>query len=186
MRCRKVRSFLSAYCNDELTGRKRLAVREHLSTCCDCRREEAFYGSMKTAAGELPGLSVSADFNPQLLNRIARERFAETRTRAFLPRRAPIVSWSRAVPILAIVPVLALAAAYWFVGGGTTGPTEVGGSRGGRGPGPVRPRSRPWARGRDDRGSRRVGASDEPEERSAGARRGVCPRPGPKDARSGR
>ncbi|HUV31153.1 MAG TPA: zf-HC2 domain-containing protein [Acidobacteriota bacterium] len=126
MRCRKVRSFLSAYCNDELTGRKRLAVREHLSTCCDCRREEAFYRSMRAAAGELAGLSVSSDFNTQLLNRIARERFGETRTRAYVPRRAPVVRWSRTVPVLAIVPVLVLAAAYWLAGGLTTGPVEVG------------------------------------------------------------
>ena len=43
MRCRRTRSFLSAYSNDELTGRQKRAVAEHLAECAECRREEAVY-----------------------------------------------------------------------------------------------------------------------------------------------
>ncbi len=100
MRCRKVRSYLSAYCNDELSGRNRLAVSEHLSTCSTCRKEEAFYKSLSDARSEIGELRVSDDFNTELLNRIARERFAETRTEAFLPKSAPRVTWGQLVPVV--------------------------------------------------------------------------------------
>jgi hypothetical protein len=101
MRCRKTRSYLSAYCNDELGGRRKLAVSEHLSTCQECRREEELYRSMFGAAGEIPELKVSEDFNNKVLNRIAHERFAETRTRAYLPKSPPVFAWTKVVPALA-------------------------------------------------------------------------------------
>jgi hypothetical protein len=100
MRCRKVRSYLSAYCNDELSGRQRLAVSEHLSTCSVCRKEEAFYKSLNDARSEIGELKVSDDFNAKLLNRIAQERFAETRTEAHLPKPAPRVTWGQLVPVV--------------------------------------------------------------------------------------
>ena len=80
MRCRKARSYLSAYCNDELTDRTRLAVSDHLSTCSTCRKEEAIYRSMISSGAEIEGLKVDDDFNTRLLNRSAQERFAQTRT----------------------------------------------------------------------------------------------------------
>jgi hypothetical protein len=46
---------------------------------------------------------LSADFNTKLLNRIAQERFVETRTKAYLPKRAPLFMWRRVVPVLATV-----------------------------------------------------------------------------------
>ena len=101
MRCRKTRSYLSAYCNDELGGRRKLAVSEHLSTCEECRREEELYRSMFGAAREVPELKVSEDFNNKLLNRIAHERFAETRTRAYLPKSPPVFVWTKVVPAVA-------------------------------------------------------------------------------------
>ena len=101
MRCRKTRSYLSAYCNDELGGRRKLAVSEHLSTCQECRREEELYRSMFGAAREVPQLKVSEDFNNKLLNRIAHERFAETRTRAYMPKNPPVFTWTKVVPAVA-------------------------------------------------------------------------------------
>lgn len=98
MRCRKVRSCLSAYCNDELSGSDRLAIAEHLSTCSACRKEAAIYNSINENRSEISELKVSNDFNVNLLNRIAQERFAETRTKAYLPRTAPRVVWGRAIP----------------------------------------------------------------------------------------
>ena len=100
MRCRKVRSLLSAYSNEELIGQQQVAVREHLSTCAACRKEAAVYASIRQASGELPGIALSDDFNTGLLNRIAQERFSETRTKAYFPRRAPLVSWRLMAPVL--------------------------------------------------------------------------------------
>jgi len=93
-----VRSYLSAYCNNELSESGRLSVSEHLSTCSSCRKEAAIYISLNKARSETERLKVSDDFNAKLLNRIAQERFAETRTQAYLPNTAPRLFWGRAIP----------------------------------------------------------------------------------------
>jgi len=101
MRCRKVRSFLSAYCSGELDRRHNRAVSEHLLTCAACRREEAVYRQMVEAVAEVPQMGITEDFNSRLLNRIAQERFAETRTKAYMPKPAPLFLWRRVAPVLA-------------------------------------------------------------------------------------
>lgn len=116
MRCRKVRSYLSAYCNDELSGRKKLAIDEHLSNCAVCRKEEAIYYSLNSARNDLGSIKVSNDFNTALLNRIARERFAETRTKAYLPQNPPILTWSKVIPAVASALVMVLVAISVFNG----------------------------------------------------------------------
>ncbi|RKX29099.1 MAG: hypothetical protein DRP47_02615 [Candidatus Zixiibacteriota bacterium] len=98
MRCRKVRSYLSAYCSDELGGRRKLAISEHLATCAECRREEADYRSLAKTARQLSAINIAEDFNTRLLDRVARERFAETRSKAYLPRKAPVVRWTVVAP----------------------------------------------------------------------------------------
>ncbi len=110
MRCQKVRSCLSAYCKEELTGREVLAVREHLSTCAVCRQEELMVRGMEAATHELPKVALSGDFNTRLLNRIAEERFAETRTKAYLPQRAPRFAWRTLAPVLSSALVVAVVA----------------------------------------------------------------------------
>lgn len=109
MRCQKVRSYLSAYCNDELAGRKKLAIDEHLSSCALCRKEESLYNAMFSAKDEIGTLKVSDDFNNTLLNRIANERFAETRTKAYLPQKPPLMVWSKVVPAVASAFVVVFA-----------------------------------------------------------------------------
>ncbi|MDH3891807.1 MAG: zf-HC2 domain-containing protein [candidate division Zixibacteria bacterium] len=109
MRCRKVRSFLSAYCRDELEGRQRRQVSDHLLACRSCRTQETFYSSLSTASTEISSLKVSNDFNQKLLQRVAKERFAETRTKAFLAREAPLVMWRKVVPVAATACVAVLA-----------------------------------------------------------------------------
>jgi len=63
-------------------------------------------------APEFTRLQVSADFNNRLMERIAQERYAETRakarTKAFLPQEAPLFAYRRLVP--ALVSVTAVAA----------------------------------------------------------------------------
>jgi hypothetical protein len=110
MRCRKVRSYLSAYCSSELQGRRRLAISEHLSSCPSCRREEAVYRSMREARSELTRLSVSKGFNSRLMERVARERFAETRTRPYFPKPVPAFSYKTLIPALASTAVVVLLA----------------------------------------------------------------------------
>lgn len=110
MRFRKVRSYLSAYSNDELTDRQREAVRERLAKDSLLRAEELAFRAMRESAKELPPMTVSDEFNSRLLNRIAHERFAETRGNAMLPRkRVPAPLWWRAVPV-AVTAVLLIAA----------------------------------------------------------------------------
>ena len=55
MRCRKVRSFLSAYCSDELNVRRKLAVSEHLSACSSCRQQDALIRSMNSSTSLATG-----------------------------------------------------------------------------------------------------------------------------------
>ena len=117
MRCRKVHSYLSAYCNDELPASERVAVGEHLSACSSCRKEESLYRSMKTAGSQINELKVSDDFNTGLLNRIAQERFAETRTKAYLPKAAPRLLWGKVTPVAVTACLAVLAMVATFSGG---------------------------------------------------------------------
>jgi len=110
MRCRKARSLLSAACSEELGGRETAAVREHLASCPACRKEASYYESISQAAREIPSVKVSDDFNTRLLNRIAEERFGETRTRAFMPKRAPRFGWRMLTPVAVTATLLAVVA----------------------------------------------------------------------------
>ncbi len=100
MHCQKVRSYLSAYCNDELTGSATSGVSDHLATCEGCRTEEQHFRELLRSGKELNSVRVSEGFNNRLLNRIAHERFAETRTKAYFPKAAPSLLIRRVVPIL--------------------------------------------------------------------------------------
>ncbi len=117
MRCRKVRSCLSAYCKDELAGRKKLAVGEHLAVCTDCRAVKAEYHSLGEIGNQIPGMSVSDGFNTALLNQIAQERFAETRTKAYLPKPVPVIRWAAVVPSVVGAFVVIFVAAMSFMPG---------------------------------------------------------------------
>lgn len=108
MRFRKIRSYLSAFSNDELSDRKQERVREELADSEALRREESIYRSIRDCCRELPKDSISNDFNARLLNRIARERFAETRSKAYLPRTSTPRAWGRLVPVLATVATLVI------------------------------------------------------------------------------
>ncbi len=114
MRCQKARSFLSAYCKNELGSSLSSAIAEHLSTCHQCQKEESYYVNIIDASRLLPELKVSGDFNNRLLNRIVKERFQETKNKAYLPKRPPLFSFTRAVPVMAAA-CLILVAGYFTV-----------------------------------------------------------------------
>ncbi|MCD6250633.1 MAG: zf-HC2 domain-containing protein [candidate division Zixibacteria bacterium] len=108
MRCRKVRSLLSAACSEELDVRQYAEVMEHVASCPSCKREYAIYASIQEGAREIPDEPISDDFNTRLLGRIAEERFAETRTKAYLPKRAPKFQWRSLVPVTVVAGLLAV------------------------------------------------------------------------------
>lgn len=108
MRCQKVRSCLSAYCNDELTGSVFRKVSDHLTACEQCRSDESFYRELNNNTGEINTHKVSDGFNNRLLDRIAKERFEETRTKAYFPKAAPSIVLRRVIPVL-VTACLALA-----------------------------------------------------------------------------
>jgi anti-sigma factor RsiW len=118
MRFRKVRSYLSAYCSGELSDRRQEQLREELAGSEALRRELAAFEAIREAAREIPQESVSDDFNARLLNRIAEERFKETRSKAYLPQSGLAVGFRKLVPALASVAVLALAVIGFWPGAG--------------------------------------------------------------------
>ena len=124
MRCQKVRSYLSAYCNGELTGRKRLVIDEHLSDCAGCRKEEAIYYSLNNVKTDIGSLKVSDKFNDALLNRIAQERFAETRTKAYMPSRPPVLTWGRVLPSVITAMLAVVVTAFVMQPDTTPVPTQ--------------------------------------------------------------
>lgn len=120
MRFRKVRSFLSAYSNGELTGRRLKAIRKLLADDPSVQKEEQAFRAMNDATKDMPNMTVSDDFNSKLLNRIAEERFAETRTNAYLPpTRVPRPRWLQAAPVVVSAVIVA------FVAIGMMGPQTV-------------------------------------------------------------
>lgn len=130
MRCRKVRSFLSAYSKGELGDRRKLTISEHLSTCSSCRKEESVYRSMNTASAEIPQLKVANDFNTKLLTRVAQERFAQTRTKAYLPKPAPRAAWGMAIPAVVTAFLLVFVGIATFAPGGDDGGSQMMASKG--------------------------------------------------------
>jgi len=68
------------------------------------------YRSINNVRLELSEFKVSEDFNKILFNRLARERFAETRSKAYLPKRAPLIRWGKAIPAFVSVCLLVLVA----------------------------------------------------------------------------
>jgi hypothetical protein len=123
MRCQKVRSYLSAYCNEELIGSAMRKVSDHLTTCEHCRAEEASYRELKKGANEILTYRVSEGFNNRLLDRIAKERFAETRTKAYFPKAAPSILLRRVVPIF-VTACLAVAIVVTNFNGNGSSPAD--------------------------------------------------------------
>jgi len=82
---------------------------------------------VKQAGRELTTPSISEDFNTRLLNKIAQERFSETRTLAYLPHRAPVVNWWQVVPATVVAAMLVVVGIYWMQPGTDSQPTDFAG-----------------------------------------------------------
>jgi hypothetical protein len=72
---------------------------------------------MRESYQGLPQMKLSEDFNTRLLNRIGQERFAETRTRAYLPKRAPMFRWHLVVPAMATMALVIVTAVGLMMSG---------------------------------------------------------------------
>jgi hypothetical protein len=114
MRCQKVRFFLSAFCKRELPEKRRKAISAHLKVCPECRREEALCREIEGSVGKLKDFSVTEDFNARLLQRVSKDRFEESKTKAYHPKKAPLFVWSRIIPVAATA---CLVLAFVFSGG---------------------------------------------------------------------
>lgn len=109
MRCRKVRSFLSTYFRGETTPEESAKIGRHIEECASCRRELQVYTSLNKAYKEIPALKTSDDFNTRLFTKIGHERFAEKKSKAYLPGRIPRFGATRLATYAAVaVIVLAL------------------------------------------------------------------------------
>ncbi len=106
MRCRKVRSCLSAYCREETSPALSAKIKEHLSECSSCRREEAAYKSMNRLVAGLPHQAVADDFTARLFEKIGQEGFAEKRTRAYLPKRIPRFGMARLAAAASVAVII--------------------------------------------------------------------------------
>jgi hypothetical protein len=106
MRCRKVRSFLSAYCRGETNPGLSAKIAEHLSECSSCRREEAAYKSMNGLIAGLPRQAVAGDFTARLFEKIGQAGFAERKTRAYFPRRIPRFGMARLAAAASVAVII--------------------------------------------------------------------------------
>jgi len=93
-----------------------------VASCPSCKREYAIYASIQSAGRELPDEPISDDFNTRLLNRIAEERFAETRTKAYQPKAAPLFAWTRLATVVATACLAVFAVVSLLPEGDITSP----------------------------------------------------------------
>ena len=108
MRCRKVRSFLSTYCRDELTPEVAGDITRHVDTCSSCRREMEAFRAVNRMLTQQPSLKTGEEFSAKLFARIAGENFSEKRTKAYLPGRIPLMGASRLAVVAATAVVVLL------------------------------------------------------------------------------
>ena len=87
-----------------------MALGDHLANCKSCGQDYQNFRWIIRSSTEMKSFPVSEGFSNRLLDRIAHERFAETRTKALLPKPAPSFLVRR------LLPAFATAALIVFVG----------------------------------------------------------------------
>ncbi len=70
MNCKNVQSLLSAFIDEELSGREMLDIREHLSECADCSQELRCVEGVKRLLGATRVPEPSAGFEDRLVSRV--------------------------------------------------------------------------------------------------------------------
>lgn len=113
MRCRKVRSFLSTYSKNEISAGTAAKIKRHLDECVSCRRELEMVQSVQAMVKGMAPRKTSDDFTARVLSRVAQERFAETKSKAYLPGRIPLLGGVRLAMVSTVaVVVLALGISF--------------------------------------------------------------------------
>jgi anti-sigma factor RsiW len=67
MNCKNAQSLLSAYLDDELTGREMIEIREHVSACPVCTEELECVQAVKRILCATPVAEPSSDFEDRLV-----------------------------------------------------------------------------------------------------------------------
>jgi anti-sigma factor RsiW len=70
MNCKNAQSLLSAYIDEELTGREMLELRTHLAECAECSEELKCVEAVRRLLGGSPVPEPSADFEDRLVSSV--------------------------------------------------------------------------------------------------------------------
>jgi len=111
--CRRRRSSISAYLDNELSPRKRLKLQAHLAECKECRE----YLSEMAGVSQLVRLVGRAEPGPELVQTLKKRLYPlQQRTGAvFMPRWRPVgARWAVAVAAVALVAFVLLFGALYL------------------------------------------------------------------------
>lgn len=72
MNCKNAQSLLSAYIDEELSGREMLDLRAHLSDCTECSEELRCVEAVRQVLGGTPVPEPSPDFEDRLVSSVLR------------------------------------------------------------------------------------------------------------------
>lgn len=98
--CETCKEQLPLYIDGACTEAEAEAIREHLSVCEACQKEEAFLRSISATAKTLPGLAVTEDFRQSLQNRLEQE--------AAKPKPRVLPLWKKTAGFTAAAAVIAI------------------------------------------------------------------------------
>jgi len=83
MNCRKARSYISAYYDEELSHSVNKELLQHIENCTSCQKEKLFIEQVRVGLKAIPNDELSTDFNDKLFARIySAPRTEETRLSA--------------------------------------------------------------------------------------------------------
>jgi len=109
MKCGKVRPWLNAFVDGELTGRLSRRIEEHLARCNACRR---LYEDLKKLKGRLermPRFHPSSDFKARLMQSIQ-----EMRQPTQLEQFGSVIKWRSFFPLASAAAVILMASFVLF------------------------------------------------------------------------
>jgi hypothetical protein len=112
MNCRKARSLLSAFCEEELSHSVREKLVQHLDACPSCRKESVAADQISETVKHLPRQELSDDFNMKLFERIHNAPRVGQAESIRMPKAAPSAFFYRlklAVPVISVAGMLVLA-----------------------------------------------------------------------------
>ena len=112
MNCRKARSLLSAFSEEELSHSVREKLVEHLDACPSCRKESVAADQISGTVKHLPKQELSDNFNMKLFERIHNAPRAGQAESIRMLRAATSAFFYRlklAVPVISVSGMLVLA-----------------------------------------------------------------------------